>query len=217
IVFNKGAVMILPSGCNKALGMMAALDELRLSPHNVVGIGDAENDHAFLANCECAVAVANALPKVKDRADLVTRGDHGTGVQELAAQLVDSDLRATTAELRRHAVILGTQGDGSEVLVHPYEPPVLVAGTSGGGKSTLATSLLEQLIERGYQICIVDPEGDYDDFEGATTLGDAKRPPGLTEIMEVLSSPRQNAVVNLLGVPLGDRPATFSKVLSALV
>src|SRR5262249_23960179 len=120
-------------------------------------------------------------------------------------------------ELRRHAVILGTQGDGSEVLVQPYEPPVLVAGTSGGGKSTLATSLLEQLIERGYQICIVDPEGDYDVFEGATTLGDAKRPPGLTEIMEALSSPRQNAVVNLLGVPLGDRPATFSKVLSALV
>ncbi|TIR63544.1 MAG: phosphoglycolate phosphatase, partial [Mesorhizobium sp.] len=44
IIFNKGAVMILPSGINKATGLAAALKDLRLSPHNVVGIGDAEND-----------------------------------------------------------------------------------------------------------------------------------------------------------------------------
>ena len=48
IIFNKGAVMVLPSGVNKATGLAAALEELRLSAHNVVGIGDAENDHAFL-------------------------------------------------------------------------------------------------------------------------------------------------------------------------
>ncbi|HEV2729789.1 MAG TPA: HAD hydrolase family protein, partial [Terriglobales bacterium] len=62
---------------NKASGLKAALDELSLSFHNVVGIGDAENDHAFLAVCECGVAVANALPALKDRADIVTAGDHG--------------------------------------------------------------------------------------------------------------------------------------------
>ena len=48
IIFNKGAVMILPSGVNKATGLVAALDELELSPHNVIGVGDAQNDHAFL-------------------------------------------------------------------------------------------------------------------------------------------------------------------------
>lgn len=41
VIFNKGAVMILPSGVNKATGMAATLDELGLSPHNTVGIGDA--------------------------------------------------------------------------------------------------------------------------------------------------------------------------------
>ena len=51
IIFNKGAVMVLPSGVNKATGLAAALKELGLSPHNVVGIGDAENDHAFLRAC----------------------------------------------------------------------------------------------------------------------------------------------------------------------
>ncbi len=70
--------MVLPPQVNKATGLAAALAELKLSPHNVVGVGDAENDHAFLAACECAVAVGNALPAVKDGALISSRdGDHG--------------------------------------------------------------------------------------------------------------------------------------------
>jgi len=42
IIFNKGAVMVLPAGVNKATGLTAALTELELSPHEVVGVGDAE-------------------------------------------------------------------------------------------------------------------------------------------------------------------------------
>ena len=53
VIFNKGAVMVLPAGVNKATGLRAALAELNLSPHNAVGVGDAENDHAFLNICEC--------------------------------------------------------------------------------------------------------------------------------------------------------------------
>jgi hydroxymethylpyrimidine pyrophosphatase-like HAD family hydrolase len=47
IVFNKGAVMILPPGVNKATGLLAALSDLDVSAHNVVAVGDAENDHAL--------------------------------------------------------------------------------------------------------------------------------------------------------------------------
>ena len=72
IIFNKGAVMVLPPGVNKATGLAAALERMKLSPLNVVGIGDAENDHAFLRACGCAVAVANALPMVKEDATIVT-------------------------------------------------------------------------------------------------------------------------------------------------
>jgi HAD superfamily hydrolase (TIGR01484 family) len=93
VIFNKGAVMVLPSGINKATGLAAALRELGLSPRNVVGIGDAENDHAFLSLCERAVAVANALPALKERADFVTRADHGAGVAELIDELIANDLR----------------------------------------------------------------------------------------------------------------------------
>jgi len=65
IIFNKNAVMVLPSGVNKRTGLAAALEELNLSSHNVVGVGDAENDHAFLSMCECSISVENALPALK--------------------------------------------------------------------------------------------------------------------------------------------------------
>jgi hydroxymethylpyrimidine pyrophosphatase-like HAD family hydrolase len=34
--------MVLPAGVNKAAGIRAALAEIELSAHNVVGVGDAE-------------------------------------------------------------------------------------------------------------------------------------------------------------------------------
>src|SRR5438067_12736811 len=83
VIFNKGSVMVLPSGVNKATGLTAALAELGLAPEHTVGVGDAENDHAFLSLCGCGAAVANALPALKEKADLVTRGARGAGVTEL--------------------------------------------------------------------------------------------------------------------------------------
>ncbi len=92
VIFNKGAVMVLPSGVDKAYGLAVALAELGVSPRDTVGVGDAENDHAFLAACACAVAVANALPAVKERCDLVTERDHGGGVAELIDRIIETDL-----------------------------------------------------------------------------------------------------------------------------
>jgi HAD superfamily hydrolase (TIGR01484 family) len=94
IIFNKGAVMVLPTGINKASGLRVALEELGLSEHAAIGIGDAENDHAFLSICGLGVAVANALPSLKERADLVTKADHGAGVTELIDELLANDLAA---------------------------------------------------------------------------------------------------------------------------
>ena len=92
VVFNKGAVMLLPPGIDKASGLAAALRELDLPSDGVVGIGDAENDHALLGLCGFAAAVANALPALKERAHYVTRGERGAGVAELAELLVGDDL-----------------------------------------------------------------------------------------------------------------------------
>ena len=107
VILNKGSVMVLPAGVNKATGLIAALRELRLSPHNVAGVGDAENDSAFLRLCRCAVAVAGALATLKETADWVTRGDSGAGVRELIRQLLQDDLEAIDRGISRHLLPLG--------------------------------------------------------------------------------------------------------------
>ena len=216
VIFNKGAVMVLPSGVNKATGLKAALDELGLSPHNAVGVGDAENDHAFFSLCECSVAVANALPSVKEKADWVTQGDHGAGVIELCEALLRDDLREIEPRLQRHSILLGVRENGAEVRLQPYGVNILIAGPSGVGKSTLAGGFLERLAERGYQFCIIDPEGDYSTFEGAVALGDHVRAPNMDEVFELLYQPSQNVVVNLLGIALDHRPPFFAGLLPRL-
>jgi len=91
VIFNKGAVMVLPSGISKATGLAVALERLQIPRESAVGIGDAENDHALLAFCGCSVAVANALQSLKDEADVVTRGSHGDGVIEVIESLIVRD------------------------------------------------------------------------------------------------------------------------------
>lgn len=96
LIFNKGAVMILPSGVNKATGLAYALEMLQLQADRVIAVGDAENDHAFLQSCGCGVAVANALPALKERACLVTEASHGAGVAELIDVILHDEGRLQT-------------------------------------------------------------------------------------------------------------------------
>ena len=211
IVFNKGAVMILPSGVNKAFGLAAALEELELSVHNVVGVGDAENDHAFLRAVGYGVAVENALPQVKKTADLVRRGARGAGVIEL----VDTSDRGRCAAVpgERHQV------DGRYACRRRSGPPlaamasgVLIAGTSGIGKSTLAKLLMERFVDQGFQFCVFDPEGDYEELDNVVTVGDAKTAPSTQQILDVLAKPTNNVVVNMLGLKIDERPNYFAKL-----
>ena len=91
VILNKGSVMVLPTSVDKATGLRTALDELALSPENVVGIGDAENDQAFLTACGYGVAVANALDVLKRTAKHVTRSEAGAGVREVIDELIAGD------------------------------------------------------------------------------------------------------------------------------
>ncbi len=97
VIFNKGAVMVLPTGVNKATGLRAGLSILGLSTRHVIGVGDAENDHAFLRICGCGIAVANALPTLKERADFITQRSNGEGVIELIDQLLANNFELRSA------------------------------------------------------------------------------------------------------------------------
>ena len=131
VIFNKGAVMVLPAGHNKATGLAAALDQMLLSPHNIVAIGDAENDHAFLKFCECSVATSNALPVLKESVDFITGGINGAGVTELIDEIVRTDLSEREPLLSRYHILLGTRENAEEVRIGIPSLSLLLAGSSG--------------------------------------------------------------------------------------
>jgi len=210
VIFNKGAVMVLPTGVNKGTGVRAALEALHLSGHDAVAVGDAENDHALLAACECGVAVANALPVLKQRADWVTTADRGAGVAELVERMLGDDLAFLAPKLARHDLPIGTDAESRPVTLPAYGATVLLAGSSGAGKSTFATAFFERLDERGYGYCILDPEGDHGELPRAIVMGSRLAQPDLEEVTKALERPAQGLVMNLLGVPLQDRPALLA-------
>jgi hydroxymethylpyrimidine pyrophosphatase-like HAD family hydrolase len=92
VIFNKGAVMVLPTGVNKATGLRAAAQKLGMNVEEIVGVGDAENDHAFLEICGYSVAVANALDVLKRKVSMVTNSTHGAGVAEMIDQWLTTGL-----------------------------------------------------------------------------------------------------------------------------
>ncbi|MGQ0752364.1 MAG: HAD-IIB family hydrolase [Betaproteobacteria bacterium] len=216
VIFNREAVMVLPAGINKASGTKVALRHLGMSPHEMVAIGDAENDHSFMRLAECPVAVANAVDSIKAIAAFVTAGSAGDGVIELIDELIANDLGPIDTQLMRRHVALGTKLDGTTVWLPPYGNNVLMAGPSGSGKSTFASGLIERFAEQLYQLCVIDPEGDYVNLQTLVTIGDPHRAPGIAEIMAVLRDPDVHANANLLGIALADRPAYFADLLPHL-
>lgn len=216
VIFNKGAVMILPAGINKAKGLKEALKDLNMSMHNVVAVGDAENDGAMLQTAECAVAVSNALPAVQKMADWVTDHHHGKGVIQLIDRLLENDLHDLDKQLTRHYLPLGRRITDEGIGVSAFGPNILLSGTTKSGKSTLTTYMLEQMIEKHYQFCLIDPEGDYVDLPGVVRIGDNAHPPVQDEIISLLQNPMQSIIVCILAVPLDDRPRFFNTLLSAL-
>lgn len=211
IIFNKGAVMVLPAGVNKAAGLTAALEELDLSAHNVVGVGDAENDHAFLRMCGCSAAVANALPALREEADLQLVADHGAGVVELMERITRDDGRIVPP--RRSGLLVGSDRDGREVHLEPQRGGVLIAGSSGIGKSTLAVALTERMVEKKLEFCIFDPEGDYNQLESAICVGDVRMVPSEAEVLTLLRKHAANVVIDTQALDPTERPGYFAAML----
>lgn len=216
IIFNRAAVMVLPAGVNKATGIEYVLRKMGLSRHEVVGVGDSENDHSFLMRSECAATVANAVPSILRSAAIVTKNADGAGLAELIDQLIADDLSRIQGAVSRYLIPLGRLGDGETIAIPPYGTNILIAGPSGSGKSTIAAGLIERLMANSYQLCIVDPEGDYGTLDDVLTLGNEKHAVTVDEVLAFLEDPTRSLNVNLLGIPLADRPEFFGRLFPSL-
>jgi len=89
---NRRDLLVLPPGVSKATGLAAALAELGLTASHVVSVGDAENDLPMIECSGLGAAVANAVPLLKQAAQLVLTHRAGRGVRELADRMLRDDL-----------------------------------------------------------------------------------------------------------------------------
>ena len=221
LVFNKGALMLLPGGVTKGTGLLAALAMMELSPHNTVAIGDAENDHAFLSLAECAVAVADAIPALRERADYVTRGGAGVGVVEFIETHILHDLVQLVPRLERHALTVGRTAEGLPVQLAAHTTRLLLVGGSESGKSAFTGVLVEHLLEAQRSVCLIDSEGDYQslgELDRVVVLGGKAEQtlPSSEELQQLLRKPAQGLALNLSAMSRAEKVAYGTKVLAAV-
>ncbi len=201
LVRNRDRLMVLPAGVSKGSGLVAATRELGLSCHNVLAIGDAENDLSLLEAAEIGVAVANAVPSVRHRADVVLEHANGQGVVELLrGPLVRGGQRVLTA---RRSIRVGTFADGKSVLVPAAWANILIRGESGSGKSHLAGLLIESWVRAGYTVLVLDLEGDYHGLGHLpdVVVLDDDVPPTHADLVSLLRQRSISVVLDLSPVP----------------
>jgi len=217
VVRNRGAAMILPAGVTKGTGLLAALDELGLSPHNAIAAGDAENDLALLQAAEVGVAVASAVPSLAAHADLRLSSPDGAGVAELlTGPLLTGQQRLCPA---RRWVPIGSFDDGQPVLAPGSQGSVLIAGDTGAGKSYLAGLLAERWIDVGYAVLILDPEGDHIGLTqrpGVHLVDAAAHLPAPTDLLAITRPGRASLVLDLSGLPEGSKSAYLHRLPDAI-
>jgi len=217
VVHNRSAAMILPAGVTKGTGLVAALDELGLSAHNTIAVGDAENDLALLQAAEVGAAVANAVPSLAGHADLRLDSRDGAGV----AELLTGPLLAGQQRMcpRRRWLQIGAFDDGQPVLVPGSQGSMLIAGETGAGKSYLAGLLAERWIEAGYAVLIIDPEGDH--------VGLAQRPgvhlvdaaaylPSPADLLAIARPGRASLVLDLSGLTTAEKSGYLRRLPASI-
>ncbi len=218
LAFNRSRVMTLPQGVSKATGLRTALDMLRLSPRNMLAIGDAENDHEMLRLAEVGAAVAWGSNALQAAADLTVAGTGTPAIAAYIRQIAASEKIPVVRQARRR-LMLGHTEDGREFSLAVRGRNVLVTGDPKSGKSWVAGLLCEQLILHGYCVCVIDPEGDYRSLEalpGVTILGGEDPPPTPRELLRALRYPDRSVVIDLSRVEQGPKIDYIRSVLPAL-
>ncbi len=202
LLFNRGRMMILPQAVSKATGLMTALDALRLSSHNALAIGDAENDHELLRSAEIGVAVEWGSVALKKTADEILPGSGPPAVATYIDQLAQRSAEGRSLRIvhPRRRVALGRASDGEKVSLAVTGRNVLICGDPRSGKSWVAGLLCEELLLHGYSVCVIDPEGDYASLEAlprVSVVGGEDPPPKPHELLRLLRRPDSSVVLDL--------------------
>ena len=216
--FNHTRVMVLPQGINKATGLREALNTLRLSLHNCIGIGDAENDYAMLDACEIGIAVSWGSKALQEIADEVLQG---TGPRDVAAYIrkVTAHIKLPPHRAHSQRIILGDDADGKVVEAAIHGRNILIAGDPRSGKSWITGLFCEQLILQGYCLCVIDPEGDYTplgSLPGVVLFGGDDPPPRFNDVARALRHPDVSIVIDLSAIDHAEKLSYVNELLPML-
>lgn len=205
IVRNRAELMVVPAGVTKGTGLAAVLARLHLSPHNTIAVGDAENDLSLFGSAEIGAAVADAVPSLREHADLVLEQPDGAGVAELLSGAYLSGVRRWCPP--RRWVQIGIFDDGTPAKVPGSQARMLVTGPAGSGKSYLVGLLAEEWMDAGYCVLLVDPEGDHRQLQQLNRVEVVDVEAGLPEPVELvgLLQPHTGLVVDLSALPTADK------------
>jgi hydroxymethylpyrimidine pyrophosphatase-like HAD family hydrolase len=217
VVHNRGSAMILPAGVTKGSALITALDELGLSPHNTIAVGDAENDLSLLRSAEVGVAVNNAVPSLAEHADLVLDRPNGEGVTELLnGPLLRGHERLCPT---RRWVPIGWHEDDSPAMMAASQSSVLITGDTGAGKSFLAGLLAERWIDAGYAVLVIDPEGDHRGLAeraGVHLIDAAAHLPNPPDLLALMRPRHTSLVLDLSGLDIDSQLAYLRRMPDAL-
>lgn len=215
LVTNEDTLIILPGGVSKMSGVRAALDELGLSAHNLVAIGNDASDLPLFDLAEHAVAVRNADEPLKRFADRTTEGADGEGFIKFARELIETDLATAPP---RHNIVLGLLDNQQEAIIPPMEASLLVCGPDGSGKAAMCNKLLDQFLNHQYQCCVigVDLSSRHTLPAKFEVFGDVAQPPLLEDILNAMENPANSIGVNLAALPVKQMPVFANALLVQL-
>jgi hydroxymethylpyrimidine pyrophosphatase-like HAD family hydrolase len=207
LVTNRAALMLLPAGVSKGSGVRHAMQRLGLSFHDVLAIGDAENDFDLFVACGYAACPGNAVAELAAIADWIFPGDNGASITRALDESILSG-RLPPARTARERLELGwARATGERITIPARGVNMLVHGDSLSGKSWFAGGLVERLVSHGYAACVIDPEGDYQglaDLSGVTWC-EVEDTRGWDVALEVLANDSSASVVVDLSAAAHDR------------
>jgi hypothetical protein len=171
----------------------------------------------MFAASEVGVAARGAVPALSDVADDRLSHVNGEGISTYVRRVLEQGCIVPTPE--RQKIAIGTSPDGKPVMLPASGTNVLVSGDPRSGKSWLGGVVAEQLIERGYRLCVLDPEGDHCtlcDRPSVLVFGRDLALPDPQALPALLRPSGLNVVLTLVSLSHGDKLAYVDRVLAVL-
>lgn len=85
---DKKWIALNPKGVNKYTTMQKLCEKLEINIADVIFFGDSSNDVEMIENVGLGIAMGNALPQVKEKADKVTLTNDEEGIAEFLENLI---------------------------------------------------------------------------------------------------------------------------------